>query len=174
MEEINTPITIVAFGAWFLSLLLNANDALRLPTMSEDKDDYDDPLSALVHIVQVLLVDMFSLMQNTVQNYRLCSSMSIFHEYMILWVKPRSTTWFSRFLLEQYDSSRWISMFRMTKPIVFTLAKVLSPHVEKKNTKYRIAVRVLVRVACTLFKLIQGVNLIVCSEYECFFPSLNK
>lgn len=55
-------------------------------------------------------------------------------------------------------------MFRMTKPFVFSLAELLKPHVYKKNTRHRLAVSVLIRVACTLFKLTHGANLTVCSE----------
>lgn len=52
----------------------------------------------------------------------------------------------------------------MTKPCVFALAELLRPHVERQDTKYRIAIPVLVRVACTLFKLTHGANLTICSE----------
>jgi hypothetical protein len=80
------------------------------------------------------------------------------------WVKPRSTTWFSRFLLGQYREERWIQMFRMTKPAVFALSDLLKPHVQKQDTRYRLAIPVLVRVAVTLFKLTHGASLFVYSE----------
>jgi chromosome condensin MukBEF MukE localization factor len=35
------------------------------------------------------------------------------------WVKPRSTTWLSRFMIEEYDDERRSCMFRMTKASVF-------------------------------------------------------
>ena len=52
-------------------------------------------------------------------------------------------------------------MFRMTKPAVLSLSKVLRPHVSQENTKYRLAIPVLIRVACALFKLAHGANLAV-------------
>lgn len=55
-------------------------------------------------------------------------------------------------------------MFRMTKPSVFALAGVLRPHVEKQDTKFRLAIPVLIRVACTLFKLTHAANFTVCSK----------
>jgi hypothetical protein len=55
-------------------------------------------------------------------------------------------------------------MFRMTKPAVFALSDLLKPHVEKQDTKYRLAIPVLVRVAVTLFKLTHGASLLVYSE----------
>ena len=72
--------------------------------------------------------------------------------------------WFTKFLLEEYDDDRWINLFRMTKRSVFHLANILAPSISKKNTRYRLAVPVLVRVACTLFKLSHGASLLLCSE----------
>jgi hypothetical protein len=73
-------------------------------------------------------------------------------------------TWFSRFLLKQYDDQRWVQMFQMTKPAVFALADLLSPHVKKQDSKYKLAVPVIVRFCCTLFKLTHGASLFICSE----------
>jgi hypothetical protein len=55
-------------------------------------------------------------------------------------------------------------MFRMTKPAVLALSDLLGPHVKKQDTKYRLAIPILVRVALTLFKLIQGASLLVCNK----------
>ena len=56
-------------------------------------------------------------------------------------------------------------MFRMTKSDVYALADLLRLHVQKQDKKYRMVVHILVRVACTLFKLIHGASLfIICSE----------
>jgi hypothetical protein len=79
-------------------------------------------------------------------------------------VKPLNTTWFSQFLLSEYSEERWIQMFRMTKPTVFALSDLLKPNLQKQNTKYRLAIPILVRVAVTLFKLTHGASLFVCSE----------
>lgn len=53
---------------------------------------------------------------------------------------------------------------RMTKPAVMALSDVLKPHVQRENTRYRLAIPVLIRVGCTLFKLAHGANMTVCSE----------
>ena len=55
-------------------------------------------------------------------------------------------------------------MFRMTKDSVFSLAEVLKPLIQKKNTKYCLSIHVLIRITVTLLKLSHGLNLIVCSE----------
>ena len=52
----------------------------------------------------------------------------------------------------------------MTKRAVVSLSDLLRPHVQRENTRYRLAVPVLIRVACTLFKLARGANLTICSE----------
>ena len=55
-------------------------------------------------------------------------------------------------------------MFHMTKPIVFALSDLLKPNLQKQDTKYCLAILVLVRVAVILFKLTHGASLFVCSE----------
>jgi hypothetical protein len=53
----------------------------------------------------------------------------------------------------------------MTKSVVYALADLLRLHVQKQDKKYRMAVHVLVHVACTLFKLTHGASLfIICSK----------
>ena len=100
-------------------------------------------------------------MQAALQNFRLCTSLNVFDDDLGFWVKPRSTTWFSRFLLSDI---RWVQMFRFTKPAVFALADLLRPTIQKKDTKYRLAIPVVIRVACCLFKLTHGASLFICSE----------
>ena len=90
--------------------------------------------------------------------------MNVFDDDLGFWVKPRSTTWFSRFLLSEYDDSRWVQMFRFTKPAVFALADLLRPTIQKKDIKYRLAILVVIRVACCLFKLTHGASLFICNE----------
>jgi hypothetical protein len=40
------------------------------------------------------------------------------------WVKPRSTTWFSRFLMVENNDERWVENFKMTKDKLFTSLNV--------------------------------------------------
>lgn len=164
MDPLTTPTNVVAITVWLLTLILNATETHDVP-MLDDSDEYcEDPLASIVHGLEGSVQDTESILRETLHNYRLCTTYSYFDEDVGFWVKPRSTTWFSRFLLEEYDNSRWVGIFRMTKPCVFALAELLRPHVERENTKYRIAIPVLVRVACTLFKLTHGANLTICSE----------
>lgn len=52
----------------------------------------------------------------------------------------------------------------MTKLAVMSLAELLKARVSRKDTKYRLAILVLVWVACTLFKLTHRATLRICSE----------
>jgi hypothetical protein len=55
-------------------------------------------------------------------------------------------------------------MFRMSKPAIFALSNLLKPHMQRQDTKFHLAIPVLVRVAVTLFTLTHGGSLFVCSE----------
>lgn len=164
MDQLRHPNTAAAFFVWLLMLIFNAmsmpSTTATLTADMEDEDIVQLPSSPHDRAPS----DTVELLLSTFQNFNFCSSLNVFHDEVQYWVKPRSTTWFSRFLLQQYDNNRWISMFRMTKPAVFALSQVLRPNIERKNTTYRLAVPVLVRVACTLFKLTHGANLTVCSK----------
>lgn len=147
MDPFTSPMNVVAFTVWLLMLLLNAYESHYVPVFVDIDEECDDPLSAIVHSKHGSNHDAESIMRDTLHNYRLCTSFSCFDDDIGFWMKPRSTTWFSRFLLEQYDNSRWVSMFKMTKACVFALAELLRPHVARQNTKYRVAIPVLIRVA---------------------------
>lgn len=164
MDGVTNPMGSVAWTTWLVLMLLKVQQGLEIPLMVATEEDDQDELSAIVHRLQDSEPDASSMLRATLHNYRFCTAFMFLEEDLGFWVKPRSTTWFSRFLLEQYDNTLWISMFRMTKASVFALAGLLKPHVEKSDTNYRVAVPVLVRVACTLFKLSHGANLTICSE----------
>ena len=72
--------------------------------------------------------------------------------------------WFSDFLVCQYDRERWIQHFRMSKESVFDLCNALRPHTEQKDTRYRYAIPIEVRVTTILYKLAHGVNILTYLE----------
>jgi hypothetical protein len=47
---------------------------------------------------------------------------------------------------------------------VFDLCTALRPHIEQRDTCYRCAIPVEIRVTAVLYKLVQGVNILTCSE----------
>lgn len=80
------------------------------------------------------------------------------------WVKARSTTWYSNFLMVQFDNKRWIEHFRVTQDVVQQLTERLRPLIGKKDTRYRFAIPVGIRVACSLYKLAHAADYLQCSE----------
>jgi hypothetical protein len=97
-------------------------------------------------------------------DYRLSCSFLHLSEELKWWVKPGSTAWFSDFLVRQYDRERWIHHFRMLKESAFDLCNALWPHIERKDTRYRCAIPVEIRVTTALYKLAHGVDILTCSE----------
>jgi len=165
MDTLMQPGSVFAFTVWLLLQLLHEPLCSNfIPLGPEAEEDSEDPFAGVVGTLIGPQHDSHALFTAGLHNYRLCTMFQMFDEDLGYWVRPRSTTWFSRFLLEQYDDHRWIQMFRMSKKRVFALADILKPHVKRQDTRYRIAVPVLIRVACTLFKLTHGASLIVCSE----------
>ncbi len=78
-------------------------------------------------------------------------------------VKARSTTWYSYFLMIQYDNSRWIEHFKMIMDFVSHLT-IKVKHLMQKDTKYRFAIPMGIRVACSLYKLACGAKCLHCNE----------
>jgi len=164
MDPFRSPNTVLQYTVWILLLLLNSSQAHKCNIQWENEEDSEESLNSIMQGLEGPVHDAHSLFRATLYNYRLCTTFSIFEDDLGFWMKPQSTTWFSRFLLEQYDNKHWVQMFRMTKASVIALADLLKPHVQRQNTHYRVAIPVLIRVACTLFKLIHGANFTICSE----------
>jgi hypothetical protein len=80
------------------------------------------------------------------------------------WVQPRSTTWFSIFLLIEYDNDCWLQKFHMTKGTLFDIANQLRLLIQKNDMKYKFDIPMELCVAYASYKFSQGVNLLVISE----------
>jgi hypothetical protein len=165
MANFTDPAIVMAFISAILLLLFTTNRALDVaaPSLVFEVDEEEPFGNSEGQCVEAAL-DADHITSAALHHFRLCNVFSLFDQELGFWVKPRSTTWFSKFLLGHYDDDRWIQMFRMTKVAVFSLADLLRPHVEKQDTKYRLAILVLICVACTLFKLTHGTSLFICSE----------
>jgi hypothetical protein len=83
------------------------------------------------------LVDMNTVIAYVLHDFRLVHARTILDEELGFWILPRSTTWFSHFLLHEYDDRRWVQNFRFTKDIVFQMSNVLALVCARKDTKYR-------------------------------------
>jgi hypothetical protein len=165
MDTVMHPSSLFAFTAWVILQLLNQPQHSHYVSMAGECDEeVEDQFAAVVGTLMAPIHDAHSVLSAGLNHYRFCTLYPMFDEEVGFWVRPRSTTWFSRFLLEQYDDHRWIQMFRMSKRSIMALSDLLKPHVQRHDTRYRIAIPVLIRVACTLFKLAHAASLLICSE----------
>lgn len=144
MDFMGMPSELMAMASTMLLLLLSAHRSLDCPPFHDNEGDDDNSLVQMTEFPENSTVDIESVTRATLHTFRLSNVFSLLDDDLGYWVKPRSTAWFSRFLLDQYDDERWVTMFRMTKPAMHTLAAILTPTVAKKNTKYRLAIPVLV------------------------------
>ena len=164
MDFVRLPTEIMAMASTILLFLLSSNRIVDPSHPYDTEDDGNLPLQIMSQPSLQSSFDMESITQAALHSFRLCNFVVLFEDDLGYWVKPRSIAWFSQFLLDQYDDERWLAMFRITKAVVFNLAEILKTAMEKKNTKYRLSILVLVRVACTLFKLTHGASLFICSK----------
>ena len=138
----------------------NILDVASIPVEDSTQEEF------IVHMEEGVrhMENIYSSSISALYSYELWNNLLIADFELGYWVKPRSTTWFSRFVIEEYDDDRWSSLFRMTKASVFDLSHQLRPFIQKQNTKYRLAIPVVVRVACKLFKSAHATNTRSCSE----------
>lgn len=163
MDPCLDPRNVAFFLPSLVLLLQNVVDTMFRPGEDIPPDEGD----GAVHVPQVheTLVNMNSIVASVLHDFRVAHAVTLLEQELGWWVLPRSTSWFSRFVLQEYDDNRWLENFRMTKASVFSLTNLLRPHIEKQNTMYRMAIPPIVRVSCTLFKLCQGSSLLLCSEF---------
>lgn len=163
MDQRVDPQNVAFFLPSLVLLLQNVVDIMFRPAEVIPPHEGD----AAVHVSQVheTLVNMQSIVASVLHDFRIAHATTLLDQELGWWVLPRSTSWFSRFVLQEYDDNRWLENFRLSKSAVFSLTNLLCPHIEKANTHYRLAIPPIVRVACTLFKLCQGASLLLCSEF---------
>ena len=119
-----------AFTVWLLLQLLNEpHYTPDVAIASVRKDKIQDPMEMILGSFMGPLHNIQSQFSDGLNNYRVCIMFSGLDEDLGYRVTPRSTTWFSRFLLEQYDDKWWVQMFCMSKRSVFALSELLREHV---------------------------------------------
>ena len=87
-------------------------------------------------MVHQLLVHMETILESVLHDFQLQNSIAIMPNNLEWWMFPCSTTYFSRFVIYEFDNMCWIWNFRMPKRVVFLFASILSPYIEKKDTSY--------------------------------------
>jgi hypothetical protein len=154
---------LLALSMTVLLLFLNSHKALFVANYA-DNDDGDSSEEDFTGKQGYVLGEGDCSALAALHHVRMLSIFSVVEEDLGFWVRPRSTTWFSHFVVEEFEDDRWIQCFRMTKRAVFFLAEMLHPQIKRRDTRYRLAIPMLVRVCCTLFKLAQDCSIFICTN----------
>lgn len=109
MDSVTNPADLMFIASTVLLLLLSGNRTVDF-SGSPDADDGTDN-EAEAEASEGPCLDMDTAARAALHTFRLYNVFSVLDEDLGYWVKPRSTTWFSRFLLNQYDNEQWITMF---------------------------------------------------------------
>ena len=108
MDGFKAP-NILSFLPTLVLLLQNAAATMMEPQLLlQNKNGSAGPFAIEIHEA---LVKMDFIISSGVHNFQLTQSGSVFGDKLGFWVKTRSTTWFSQFLMREYDDSRWIENF---------------------------------------------------------------
>jgi hypothetical protein len=161
MPPLLNPNDVALFLPTLILLLKNVVDSMQL-VETEDVGE-DSKVVPDVCTIHRVLVGMNTVMSSVLHDFRVAHARSLLDQDVGWWVKPRSTTWFSRFFLFEYDDSRWIEIFFISKSSLLNLSRMLAPHIQRQNTRFQKAVPSVVKVACALYKLTQGASLLSCS-----------
>ena len=164
MDDVDFAVDILPTACFFLIMLLNERTADVNTQNNSEADVTPCEFNTTSSLCERNSGNIDNVTQSTLTHFCIWSSAFLLDEDLGFWVKPRLTTWFSRFLLHEYDNRRWIEMFRFTKGAVFRLAALLTPAIRRKDTRYRLVVPVVVCLACVLFKLSHGASFLICSE----------
>jgi hypothetical protein len=69
----------------------------------------------------------------TINDFLMSCSLNVLSQELRYQVKPRSTTWFSKFLFTKYENDQWVENFMMLKSTLFQIADRLSSTLLKKT-----------------------------------------
>jgi hypothetical protein len=95
---------------------------------------------------------------------QITSSLNMLLVELGYWVKLRSITWYSKFLLTKFEEDRRLESCHMNKVMSFNIAYHLKVVFQIQNTKYCQSIPIEIPVCCIIFKLVQGANPLRCNE----------
>ena len=118
MAGFDDPTGLLSIISALLMILLNAQNILGMASIPIEATSHED---FIMHMEEGTrhMENIFSTSIAALYSYLLWNNLLLADHELGYWVKPRSTTWFSRFVIEEYDDARWSSLFRMTKASVF-------------------------------------------------------
>ncbi|XP_029972875.1 protein ANTAGONIST OF LIKE HETEROCHROMATIN PROTEIN 1 [Salarias fasciatus] len=74
------------------------------------------------------------------------------------WTTTRSTDWWERVVMTEFQPSDWLDKFRMSRDTFFYLCDKLRPRLARQDTSFRLALPVEKRVAVALWRLASNVE----------------
>lgn len=74
------------------------------------------------------------------------------------WTTTRSTDWWERVVMTEFQPSDWLDKFRMSRETFFYLCEKLRPRLARQDTSFRLALPVEKRVAVALWRLASNVE----------------
>jgi len=108
MDFLEDPTEVVSFASIVFLFLLDTHHVLleyATATTKNDEDVENSPGLETLHFSDTR-IDMVT--RETLHHFRLHDSLAAIDVDLGFWVKLRSTTWFSKFLLNEYDDNCWI------------------------------------------------------------------
>ena len=95
------PTEIMAMASTILLFLLSSNWVVDPPHPYDTEDDGNLPMQIMLHASLQSSFDMETITRAALHIFRVCNFVVLLEDDLGYWVKPRSTAWFSRFLLDQ-------------------------------------------------------------------------
>ncbi|KAM4625587.1 uncharacterized protein ACJ7VT_003955 [Polymixia lowei] len=74
------------------------------------------------------------------------------------WTTTRSTDWWERVVMTEFQPSDWLDKFRMSQETFFFLCDKLRPRLARQDTSFRLALPVEKRVAVALWRLASNIE----------------
>jgi hypothetical protein len=130
------PANLDAFLPAAVVLLQNIVDSMVVTGDAVPASIGDALASSRAMQVHHALIDMNTIVAFVLHDFRLAHARIVLDDELGFWVLPRSTAWFSQFLLHEYSDDRWVANFRFTKATIFRMSSLLAPHVEQQDTTY--------------------------------------
>lgn len=116
MANPSPPDAVVPFITSVVVLLQNVVGTMFAAEEGiSSEDGRPTPIVADIHDT---LVSMETIVSTALHDFRLRNATLLLGADIGFWVLPRSTAWFSQLLMYEYDDTRWVENFRMTKESV--------------------------------------------------------
>lgn len=109
MDHRLDPTNVAFFLPSLVLLLQNVVDSMFRPPDAIPPDEGDGAVD--VGEVHDTLVNLNSIVASVLHDFRIAHATTLLDKELGWWVLPRSTLWFSRFVLQEYDDNRWLENF---------------------------------------------------------------